>query len=76
MLSKIIKVSDKGQIAIPVEIRRSANISTGDSLLLLQKGRKILMEKPRMDEDFSGFLSEKVMKDMWDNEYDEVWNDL
>jgi len=77
MISKIVKVSEKGQIAIPVEIRRSVGIGMGDSLMLMQKGKRILIEKPEMaEEDFSGFLSEKVMKELWDNEYDEVWNDL
>jgi AbrB family looped-hinge helix DNA binding protein len=75
MESKIIKVSDKGQISIPIEIRRSAGIAKGDSLLLVQKGGRILMEKPRIEEDFSWMNSDEVAKELWDNEYDKIWDD-
>jgi len=77
MISKIIKVSDKGQIAIPVEMRETIGIDKGDSLMIVQTGKRLVMEKPKaVEEDFSGLISEDVMKKLWDNEYDEVWNNV
>ena len=74
MLSKIIKVSDKGQIAIPVEMRAIIGLNKGDSLLIVQSEGRIMMEKPKT-EDFSGMNSDEVAKDLWDNEYDAIWDD-
>lgn len=78
---KTIKVSDKGQISLPIEIRESANINTGDSLILIQNGKRIMIEKAEMIEskvkdDFKDLLklSELSLKDLWDNEHDEIWN--
>ena len=77
MIMKVVKVSDKGQIAIPVEMRGTVGISKGDSLVLMQSGRRIVIEKPTVsDEDFSGLISEKVMKELWDNKYDGVWDNV
>lgn len=75
MISKIVKVSGKGQIAIPVEIRRSMSIEQNDSLLLVQSGERIIVEKPRHEDDFSGLNSDSIAKELWDNKEDEVWND-
>ncbi|MCP4133089.1 MAG: AbrB/MazE/SpoVT family DNA-binding domain-containing protein [bacterium] len=33
-----VKVSDKGQIAIPVELRKALNIEKGDQLLVGKRG--------------------------------------
>ena len=78
---KTIKVSDKGQIALPVDVRESANINIGDSLILIQKGKRIMIEKTEMIEskvkdDFKDLLklSELSLRDLWDNEYDKIWN--
>jgi len=78
MISKIVKVSDKGQISIPVEIRRGVGIHRNDSLLLMQVDDKIIIEKPekRLEESFADLIDESVMTDLWDNEYDEVWNNV
>ena len=78
---KTIKVSDKGQIPLPVDVRESANINIGDSLILIQKGKRIMIEKTEMIEskvkdDFKDLLklSELSLRDLWDNEYDKIWN--
>lgn len=42
-----MKVSDKGQISLPMEIQREVGIKKGDELLLIRKGQKIVLEKPR-----------------------------
>ena len=45
METKIIKVTDKGQISLPVVMRESANINAGDSLILIQRDNKIILQK-------------------------------
>ena len=76
-----VKVSEKGQIAIPKEIRDVLGITEGDSLILLQTENKILLEKSQkaeksLKDDFSDILklSERSLKDLWDNKEDDVWN--
>lgn len=74
---KIIKVTDKGQISLPVKIREALNIDEGDNLLITRDKDSIMLKKVKK-EDFSDLLkhSEKVAKKLWDNKEDEVWNDV
>ncbi len=80
MIIKTVKVSDKGQIAIPLNIRKLSGINKGDNLIIIQENGKILIEKAseKMKDEFSNLLkhSESVAKDLWDNKEDEIWNDL
>lgn len=78
---KIIKVTDKGQISLPVEVRESANIGIGDNIILIQKDKKIMLEKVefienKIEDDFRDLLklSEISLKDIWGNKEDEIWN--
>ena len=80
---KMIKVSDKGQIALPKDIRESADIKTGDSLVLVQKGKRIMLEKSsvikdKVEDDFKDILKlyEITTKKLWNNKYDEVWDKI
>ena len=77
MKAKSVKVSEKGQIAIPKEIRQLMDIEKGDELLLIADGNKIIIEKIQA-ENYNDLLklSKKVAKRIWDNEEDEIWNDL
>lgn len=76
MIVKTVKVSDKGQISIPIDIRELAGINTGDELIVIQEGSKILIEKPNniIKDDFKDLLkhSEKVAEKLWSNEEDEI----
>ena len=81
MIIKTVKVSDKGQIAIPLEIREEVGINKGDELVVIQKGEKILIEqsrkfKDKVIDDFSdlAYISEKSLMKLWDNKEDEIWN--
>lgn len=80
MIVKTVKVTGKGQISIPVEIRDAAGIETGDELIVIQENSKILLEKPVriLKDEFSFMLkhSEKVAKKLWDNKKDEIWNNM
>ncbi len=74
---KIIKVTDKGQISLPVGIRESLKIEQGDELFVTKTDDAIVIKKVNKD-DFSDLLkhSEKVAKKLWDNKEDEVWNNV
>ena len=73
----IIKVTDKGQISIPIDIRKSIGINVGDELLVMRNGEVLYLKKVKKD-DFSDLLklSELSLKEVWDNEDDEIWNNL
>ena len=74
---KIIKVTDKGQISLPVGIRESLRIKQGDELFITKNEDAIVIKKVKK-EDFSYLLkhSEKVAKKLWSNKEDEVWNNV
>ena len=83
MLARKVRVSDKGQVAIPVDVRRDAGIRTGDDLILIQAGDKILLEKSekiakRIKDDFSDLLkhSEKTAKTLWGSKADDIWDSV
>ncbi len=75
METKIIKVTNKGQICLPVVIRNSLNISEGDKLILTQANEAIVLRKIKAD-DFKDLLkhSEDVARKLWDNKENEIWD--
>ena len=78
MILKTVKVSDKGQIAIPQDMREEAGINKGDTLIIIQEDNKLLLEKnsEKMKDDFRDILklSEHSLREVWDNEEDNIWN--
>lgn len=80
MIVKTVKVSEKGQIAIPQMIREEAHIERGDELIIIQENGKIFLEKiedSSLRDDFKDLKkhSELSLKEIWDNEQDDVWNE-
>jgi len=77
METKIIKVTDKGQISLPISLRDSLNINKGDELLITRKNDVVIIKKMK-NSDFSDLLkhSESVAKKLWDNKEDEIWNNV
>jgi len=77
MEAKIVKVTDKGQISIPIGIRNSIGISNGDELFVMRDGETICLKKIKED-DFRDLLkhSESVAAKLWDNEYDKIWDTI
>ncbi len=78
---KKVKVTDKGQISIPVEIQRRIGIARGDELLLIAKGRRIVLEKPArvaelLEDEFADLqtINEESLKKLWLNKADDVWD--
>lgn len=78
---KTIKVSQKGQIAIPADVQRKLGIKKGDELLMIRKGSKIMLEKrekiaKKLNDEFKDVerISEQSLKKLWLNKDDDVWN--
>lgn len=77
---KTVKVSDKGQIALPIEIREMVNIKKGDELIIIQTDRILIIEKAedistKIRDEFKDILkfSEQSLKEVWDNKEDDIW---
>ena len=77
---KTVRVSEKGQIAIPISMRENIGIEQGDELLLVETEGKILVEKAdkvsqSMKDDFEDILkyNEDSLKEVWDNKEDDIW---
>lgn len=77
---KTVRVSDKGQIAIPQSIRASMGIKKGDELLIVQVEGKMMIQKANyveeeLKDDFGDLLrlSESSYREIWDNKEDEIW---
>jgi len=80
---KTVKVSEKGQIAIPADVRESIGISQGDTLILVQEEKRILLQKAEhlgkeVKDEFKHLLkhSEEVAKQFWGSKADDVWDDV
>ena len=80
---KTIKLSDKGQISIPKEIRKGMHLKKGDKLVLMTKGEQLILQKAdlllkkfNIGQESIGtmLISEETLKKDWDNTYDERWN--
>ena len=72
---KIIKVTDKGQISLPIGMRQALNINQGDDLIVTKTDDSVIIKKVKTD-DFKDLLvlSESALKKLWDNKEDEIWN--
>ena len=80
---KTIKLSEKGHISIPKDIREGMHLKKGDKLILVARGEQLILQKADsflkklgMKEESIGtmMLSEESLKKDWDNRYDERWN--
>ena len=83
MQAKTVKVSEKGQVAIPVEMRRAMGLRKGSELLVLFDGEKMLLTRADRAADallreFDDLLQASVVvaRGLWGNDADEVWNDV
>lgn len=78
---RTIKVSDKGQVSIPKDIRKNMKIKKGDNLVMMVKDSRIVLEKSEkiallLDDEFKDVkaFAEHSLRSVWDNRYDEVWD--
>ncbi len=65
---ELAKVTSKGQITIPIDIRRKLRIKEGDKILFIEEGGKIYILNSSMDAlkeaqaEFTGEAKSKVIK--------------
>ena len=78
---RTIKVSEKGQVSIPTDIRKKMKIKKGDDLVMMVKDSKIVLEKSEdvgllLDGEFRDVkaIIEKGLKKLWLNRHDDAWN--
>lgn len=78
---KKVKVSDKGQISIPMDMQKAIGIKKGDELLLVRKGRKIVLEKPEgvielLEDEFADIqsITEASLRRIWLKKEEDIWN--
>jgi AbrB family looped-hinge helix DNA binding protein len=75
MDAKIVTVTSKGQISLPIAFRKELDIDSGDGLLLVKSGKSLMIEK--IDESKFNDLrkhSKKVALKLWGNKEDEIWD--
>ena len=78
-----VKVSEKGQIAIPADIREQIGIKQGDTLVLIREKDRLLLQKAEQvgkeaKDEFKHLLkhSEDVAKQFWGTKADDVWDTI
>lgn len=59
----VVKVSPRGQIVIPKEIRERLGIRTGEKLLVASRGKEILLRRPELSLEETGEKVEKLAKE-------------
>jgi AbrB family looped-hinge helix DNA binding protein len=81
MLITTVRVSEKGQIALPKDIREKAGIERGHDLLIVFENGRILLEpveflSGKLEEDFRDmqYHASQALKRVWDNDKDEEWS--
>lgn len=77
MKAKIVKVTDKGQISLPINFRKNTGIKKGDELIMIQDKGTIIIEKVD-NSRFRDLLknSEKVAKKLWGGKEDDIWDKI
>ena len=79
----VVKVSSKGQIVIPKEVRKRHRLGRDTSLVLLESGDALVLRKKAdveeiLKDEFGPLLraSEETLKKLWENPEDDVWDDV
>ena len=77
MDAKIIKITDKGQLSIPISIQEATGIQKGDEVLMVENNNTIIIKKVQTSE-FKDLLkhSEKVAMKLWSSKEDDVWDTI
>lgn len=71
----LVKLSSKGQLVLPKEIRDALGLAPGATLKVIPKGRKILLEPVAMsmiERLYGKFAGEKLLTDLEDEHRQEL----
>ena len=78
-----LRVSSKGQIVIPKEVRERHRLARDTDLVLFEEGDALILRKKAdvervLKDRFYPFLrvAEARLGELWDNPEDDVWNDV
>ena len=78
---RTVRVSEKGQVVLPADVRRAMGIEKGTELVLVFDGERLLLQKEArvaaaLQEDFSDLLAmtQESLRDVWENEDDAAWD--
>ena len=76
-MADVITVGEKGQIVIPRKLREDLRIKKGTKLLVREERNRITMKPIALDEKHLFMLaSEAALHKVWDNTYDEQWDEV
>ena len=76
-MTDLITVGEKGQIVIPKKMRLDLGIVKGTKLVVSEDSDKITIKPVKLeDKHLMLLLSESSLKKVWDNTYDERWDDV
>lgn len=82
---EVAKVSSKGQITIPIEIRKKLNLKEGDKVLFVEEEGKIILlnagyvaiksiqEKMKGEAEKQGLKTEEDVLELTDEIREELW---
>ena len=77
----VVKVSSKGQIVIPKEVRKRHRLGRDTNLVLLESGDALVLRKKTdveeiLRDEFGPLLraSVETLKELWGNPEDDVWD--
>ena len=77
----VVRVSSKGQIVIPKEVRARHRLGRGTDLVLLESGDALVLRKKAdvegiLNEEFAPLLrtTEDALRESWDNSENHVWD--
>lgn len=78
---RTLRVSEKGQVVLPADVRRAMGIERGTELVLVFDGERILLQREdsaakAMEEDFADLLAAtgQTLQPVWENEDDAAWD--
>ena len=79
----VVKLSSKGQIVIPKEVRKRHRLGRDTDLVLLESGDALVLRKKAdvegiLKDEFGPLLraSEEALRDLWENSEDDVWDNV
>ncbi|MBI2136040.1 AbrB/MazE/SpoVT family DNA-binding domain-containing protein [Candidatus Woesearchaeota archaeon] len=76
-MTELITIGEKGQIVIPKKFRDDLKLHKGARILATEENNKIILNPVKLDEKhLMMLLSESSLKKVWNNKYDERWDDV
>lgn len=76
---KTVQMGKRGQLVVPQDFREDLKIAEGESLVLFEDGREIIIRKQgkaiqaMADSDFWHAAQEKTIQKIWEKEPDGLW---